>query len=123
MKLVPNMVSALLVGIEKRQLNFAQVIEFIGQHYHFTPQKFVNGYVHNEAGENDGSAKVFGFAKLHDLNQLDTLKLFAEHYRSVLATPQGTDHANIRNFQRFGWQAFLVEHNPLSAKVASKTTA
>ena len=30
MKLVPNMVSALLVGIEKRQLNFAQVIEFIG---------------------------------------------------------------------------------------------
>ena len=118
MELVPNMVSALLVGIEKRQLNFAQVIEFIGQHYHFTPQKFVNGYVHNEAGENDGSAKVFGFAKLHDLNQLDTLKLFAEHYRSVLATPQGTDHANIRNFMQQGWAGLRFAAAALVAKAA-----
>lgn len=116
MTLTPIAISALLSGIEKRQLNFADVIAFIEQHYAYTPQKFVNGYVHNSAGENVGSSKVFGFAKLHGLNQLDTLKLFAEHYRSVLATPQGTDHANIRNFQRFGWQAFLMEHNPLSLK-------
>lgn len=120
MKLSPTAVSALLAGIEKRQLNFSQVLAFIEQHYHYTPQKFVNGYVHSQAGDNEGSAKVFGFAKLHELNQLDTLKLFAEHYRSVLATPQGTDHANIRNFQQFGWQAFLMEHNPLSANTVAK---
>lgn len=116
MTLTPTTVSALLSKIENRQFNFADVIAFIEQYYSYTPQKFVNGYVHNLAGENAGSCKVFGFAKLHGLNQLDTLKLFAEHYRAVLATPQGTDHPNIRNFQRFGWQAFLMEHNPLSLK-------
>lgn len=52
----------------------------------------------NAAGENEGSAKVFGFAKHHGLSQLDTLKLFGEHYAQVQATPNGTDHANIRNF-------------------------
>lgn len=116
-------VSALLNGVEQRAINFAQVIEFIDSNYAYTPRPFVNGYVHSAAGENVGSAKVFGFAKLHNLTAIDTLKLFAEHYRSVLATPQGTDHANIRNFMYYGWQAFLMEHNPLSAKTPVSKTA
>lgn len=116
-------VSALLNGVEQRAINFAQVIEFIDSNYNYHPQPFVNGYIHNAAGENAGSAKVFGFAKLHQLTPVDTLKLFAEHYRSVLATPQGTDHPNIRNFMYYGWQAFLMQHNPLTAKTPSSKTA
>lgn len=112
-------VSALLNGVEQKAINFSQVLEFIDSNYHYQPQKFVNGLVHNQAGENEGSCKVFGFAKLHQLSPVDTLKLFAEHYRSVLATPNGNDHANIRNFIYYGWQAFLMEHNPLSIKSAT----
>lgn len=119
-------ISALLNGVEQRAINFQQVIEFIDTHYDYTPVSFVNGLLHNGAGENAGSAKVFGFAKLHRLTAVDTLKLFAEHYRQVRATPQGSDHANIRNFMYYGWQAFLMEHNALTPKnrqaPAEKTT-
>ena len=72
--------------------------------------------VYNAAGENDGSAKIFGFAKHHGLSQIDTLKLFGEHYDNVLATPNGTDHANIRNFLHWGWQGFLMQKNPLTER-------
>ncbi len=109
-------VSALLNGVEQKAIDFAQVLEFIDATHHYTPVKFVNGQIHNQAGENEGSCKVFGFARLYQLNQVDTLKLFAEHYDNVLQNPQGTNHANIRNFQKFGWQAFLMEHNPLTKK-------
>lgn len=118
MALAATDVSALLNGVQQRAINFAQVLEFIDSHYSYTPVKFVNGLQHNEVGENAGSAKVFGFAKLHHLSPVDTLSLFAEHYVAVCKTPDGTDHANIRNFKRFGWDAFLMEHNPLTAKAS-----
>lgn len=109
-------VSALLNAVNNEKMNFAEVIAFIESHYAYTPVNFVNGEQHNQAGTNEGSAKVFGFAKLHNLNQLDTLTLFAEHYRAVIATPNGTDHANIRNFMHYGWQGFSMPVNALNAK-------
>lgn len=109
-------VSALLNGVEQNAINFSQVIEFIDANYQFTPVKFINGLLHNQVGENEGSCKVLAFAKLHNLTQVDTLKLFAEHFANVKATPQGENHANIRNFMFFGWQGFLMEKNPLSEK-------
>lgn len=114
-------VSALLNGIQKKAIRFNDVISFINDFYRYTPVPFVNGLVHNQAGENEGSAKIFGFAKLHGLNQIDTLTLFAEHYEDVLQTPNGTDHANIRNFMHWGWQAFLMEDNPLSLRPSVDT--
>lgn len=99
-------ISRLLAGIANQSLKFADVIAFIEANYHYTPVEFSNGEVVNPAGTNEGSAKVFSLAKLHGLNQLDTLSLFAEHYQSVLATPDGTDHANIRNFMHYGWHGF-----------------
>ena len=109
-------VSALLNGLNKKAIGFNDVINFIDDFYRYTPVKFTNGDAVNEAGDNEGSAKVFGFAKHHGLNQLDTLKLFGEHYQSVLATPNGTDHPNIRNFLHWGWSAFLMEKNPLTPR-------
>ncbi|MDO5651658.1 MAG: HopJ type III effector protein [Moraxella sp.] len=98
-------VSALLNAISLGKLNFQDVLSFIHDHYHYTPVAFDNGELHNAAGENEGSAKIFAFAKLHGLNQIDTLALFAEHYQAVLANPEGNDHANIRNFMHYGWLA------------------
>ena len=58
---------------------------------------------HNAAGQNSGSCKVFSFAQVEGLDATQTLALFAEHYRAVLATPQAQDHANIRNFMQHGF--------------------
>jgi len=116
-------VSALLNGLQKKAIYFNDVISFIDDYYRYTPVSFVNGMVHNNAGENEGSAKVFGFAKHHGLNQLDTLQLFGEHYAKVMATPNGTDHANIRNFLHWGWQGFLMKENPLTPRPSVDTNA
>lgn len=109
-------VSKLLHGLELGELTFKDVIAHIDGHYSYTPISFYNGETVNPAGANEGSAKVFSFAKLHNLNQLDTLKLFAEHYQAVLATPDGTDHANIRNFMYYGWQGIGMAVNALTPR-------
>lgn len=111
-----NQISGLLQGISTGELTFKDVIAFIDGHYHYTPIEFRNGEVVNPAGTNEGSAKVFSLAKLHGLNQTDTLSLFAEHYASVLATPDGNDHANIRNFMYYGWQGVGLPVNALTAR-------
>ena len=84
-------------------LIFSDVIATIDAHYDYTPQAFRNGEATNAAGTNEGSCKVFSFAQLNDLEQAQTLACFAEHYRGVLATPEGDDHGNIRNFIKTGW--------------------
>ena len=71
--------SKLLAKLENKSLDFASVLAIIDSYYDYRPTEFVNGEVHNAAGENEGSAKVFGFALLNHLTQQDTLKLFAEH--------------------------------------------
>lgn len=109
-------ISALLNGIETGTLKFTDVIAFIDKKYDYTPVKFSNGEVINTAGTNEASAKVFSLAKLHGLNQLDTLKLFAEHYQAVLNNPTGIDHVNIRNFMHYGWQGIGFQKNALSLR-------
>lgn len=108
--------STLLTKLDKGTLNFEQVLAFIDSHFNYQPVPFVNGEVHNVAGENEGSCKVFGLAQLLGLDKLTTLKLFAEHYAAVKAEPKGTNHANIRNFSFFGWQGFLMPKNCLTPK-------
>lgn len=109
-------VSALLNAIDNDKLSFDDVLVFIDSNYRYTPTDFSNGEIVNKAGTNEGSARIFGLAKLHGLNQKDTLKLFCEHYQAVLSTPNGHDHPNIRNFMRYGWQGFLMTTNSLSPR-------
>ena len=97
-------------------LVFADVLAVIDSHYQFVPTGFRNGDTHNEPGQNNGSCKVFAFALRHHLDAGATLALFAEHYRSVLATPEGGDHANIRNFQRTGWDRIAFDGEALLAR-------
>ena len=106
----------LLVGLKAGSLQFAQVIEFIENYYQHQPTAFKNGNAYNEATQNQGSAKVFAFAQLNNLNAENTLYLFAEHYRSVLATPDATDHQNIRQFMAHGWLGIVFEGEALIVK-------
>ena len=99
------------------EIQFKDVISFIDEHYDFTPTKFTNGNTVNEANQNNGSCKIFSFAKLNDLSKEETLNLFGEFYREdVLKNPKGTDHQNIRNFMTSGWDGIAFEGKALSRK-------
>lgn len=107
-------ISALLHQLDQKNAQFSDVLDFINAHYAFTPTAFENGTLHNAAGENSGSCRLFAFAKLHHLSDLDTLELFAEHYQSVKAKPTGEDHQNIRNFKHYGWAGIVFQGQPLT---------
>lgn len=98
-------------------LLFADVLAAIDQAYVYTPTLFTNGLgehkVVNEPGANEGACRVFGFAHIQGLSEINTLGLFAEHYRAVKEDPQGTAHANIRMFMRFGWAGISFDGAPL----------
>jgi hypothetical protein len=102
----------LLTRLKTNTILFNDVISFIDQHYEHCPTAFKNGAVFNEATQNQGSAKVFSFARLNQLGKEDTLLLFAEHYQSVLNTPDGADHQNIRQFMQHGWAGIRFEGEP-----------
>lgn len=106
----------LIKELKAHSLTFKEVLEFIETGYLHQPTAFKNGEVHNEATQNQGSAKVFAFAQLNNLNEEDTLYLFAEHYQSVLNDPNGADHQNIRQFITHGWKGIVFEGQALLAK-------
>ena len=106
----------LLQQLKANSATFKEVIEFIETYYHHTPTAFKNGSAYNEATQNQGSAKVFAFAKLNNLSEADTLYLFAEHYQAVLAHPDGSDHQNIRQFMANGWAGIVFEGEALVAR-------
>lgn len=103
-------------------VDFQDTMAVIAEHYHYLPTEFSNGLppsLLNEAGRNEGSCKIFAFAKLHALSQQQTLALFGDYYRNdVLQNPQGTDHQNIRNFMRDGWEGIVFRGEALQAKHA-----
>ena len=98
------------------EANFADVIAFIEDNYTYTASAFTNGNQENAVDQNQGSAKVLAFAKLNNYTENDTLKLFAEHYKAVLETPNGTDHNNIRQFMENGWDGVSFQNEVLTKK-------
>lgn len=101
----------------RETIQFNNVISFIDNHYDFTPTLFKNGNIINETDQNNGSCKVFSFAKLNDLSEEETLFLFGDFYRNdVLRNPEGIDHQNIRNFIKFGWDGISFEGEALRKK-------
>ena len=110
------MAQDLLAQLQAGEIKFADVIAYIDARYQHTPTAFQNGKQANAATENQGSAKVFSFAQLNGLDQAQTLSLFAEHYAAVLATPEATDHQNIRQFMQNGWDGIQFVGQALTAK-------
>ena len=98
-------------------IEFPDVIALINSLYTYIPTGFRNHEIYNEAGQNTGSCKLFAFARLHELNQQQTLALFGSYYRAnVLRTPDGNSHPNIRQFMKTGWDEIEFDGVPLRAK-------
>lgn len=106
----------LLEQLQQGQAKFSDVLAFIDARYQHHPTAFKNGTQQNAATENQGSAKVLSFAQIENLNAVQTLSLFAEHYQAVLATPEGNDHQNIRQFMQNGWRGVQFEGTALKIK-------
>jgi hypothetical protein len=112
-------IEQLLEQVRKQpeSIEFDQVMQVIAEHYDYTPTAFSNGEVHNPAGSNEGSCKLFAFAQLNNLGEMETLALFGRYYRDdVLGNPGGEDHANIRNFILDGWLGIRFAGQPLVAR-------
>ncbi|SDB30498.1 HopJ type III effector protein [Pseudomonas sp. NFACC23-1] len=95
---------------------FADTLAFIAAGYDYQPQAFNNGGVQNAAGQNEGSCKTLGLALLEGLSDEEALLAFGEHYRSVLATPDGNDHGNIRALMAHGLAGVKFEAPPLQRR-------
>lgn len=107
--------------VNKKDLKFVEVMQLIEANYTYKPTLFTNGVeadsVTNTAGSNEGSCKVFAFAKIHNLTKEQTLLLFGEYYRDdVLGNLDGDDHANIRTFMKYGWEGIAFESEALIKK-------
>lgn len=100
-------------------IDFTDTMAVIDVQYDFTPTAFDNGDTSNAAGENNGSCKLFAFARDLALSEDDTLALFGSYYRDdVLGNPDGSDHQNIRNFMRYGWRGVHFHGQALTPKSA-----
>lgn len=100
-----------------QEITFAETISVIEENYDFSPTAFENGLLHNAAGENSGSCKIFAFAELQKLSQEVTLSCFGAYYREeVLGDAEGTNHQNIRNFMKTGWDGIAFYGEALELK-------
>lgn len=104
----------LRASLRSGQHAFADTLAFIAEGYDYQPQAFRNGEVENAAGQNEGSCKTLGLALLEGFSQDEALRAFGEHYRSVLTTPDGSDHGNIRALISHGLGGVSFERAPLS---------
>lgn len=95
-------------------IKFDQLMALIEQHYEYTPTAFRNGGLSNAEEQNQGSCKLFAFAKLHQLTEEQTLNLFGGYYhQEVLGDPEGSAHGNIRAFMQTGWDGIEFDAEPL----------
>lgn len=105
------------LSTQPRSIRFSTTMEVIESNYNFTPCAFTNGELINEENTNNGSCKIFGFAQLHNLSKESTLACFGSYYfNDVLENPSGTDHQNIRNFMKYGWEKVSFTRSPLELK-------
>lgn len=98
-------------------VQFQDVMNVIEQHYDFAEGSFTNGSLVNASGQNNGSHKLFAFAKLNQLSEQETLACFGDYYRKdVLENPDSDNHMNIRNFMKTGWDGIALPDSSLSKK-------
>jgi hypothetical protein len=106
-----------MLATKPSEVMFEQTMQVIDEHFEFTPVSFENGETVNQAGQNNGSCKIFAFAQIKGLDESSTLACFGQYYRDdVLKNPDGSDHANIRNFIQHGWAGVRFEGDALKAK-------
>ncbi len=98
-------------------IEFNETMAVIEANYIYTPTGFTNDTIINQAGENEGSCKLFAFAQLHNLNEIQTLSCFGSYYRDeVLNNLDGSNHQNIRSFMQTGWRGIKFDGSALIRK-------
>ena len=102
-----------------KQVSFDETMSVINDNSKYHPTEFTNGLkddaLINPAGTNEGSCKIFAFARLHQFDEEQTLSLFGDYYwKDVLTDLNGTGHQNIRNFMKYGWEGISFSGNPLT---------
>lgn len=111
----------LLADLRAQRCDFEDTLAWIAEHYDYQPSAFDNGLdaaaVKNTAGQNEGACRVFALGLAASLSAEDTLMCFGRHLRDVQADPAGSSHANIRQFQRYGWAGIKFHAQALTAKV------
>ncbi|UVL47059.1 HopJ type III effector protein [Pseudomonas moraviensis] len=108
--------TTLRASLKSGEHAFADTLAFIAAGYDYQPQAFNNGGVENAAGQNEGSCKTLGLALLEGLSDEEALLAFGEHYRSVLAKPEGSDHGNIRALIKHGLAGVKFTAPPLTRR-------
>ncbi len=115
--------SAFREKLNSNSADFSETLALLEKWYDLSGTAFKNGgddnAVHNALGQNEGSLKVFALGRLNGFTPLQTLACFGEHYRDVLATPDGQDHQNIRQFMIHGWPGIAFESAPLALKTVA----
>ena len=113
------MLQEFFAKLRNKDVDFEDTIKVINELYEYQPTRFTNGVttvVINEAGQNEGSCRIFAFALLNNLDEQQTLACFGRFYQEVLNDPQGTGHGNIRSFMRDGWAGVSFDGKALTAK-------
>jgi len=110
------LLNELLLGLRQQTLDFEDVQAFIAANYDYQPIAFRNGNQHNAAGTNEGSCRIFALGLITQLTADDVLLCFGRFYRDVLASPEGIDHNNIRQFMISGFAGLSFDAPALVAK-------
>ena len=114
------MLASFLTRLRAGEIDFEDTITVINALYDYTATRFANGLTNtviNEAGQNEGSCRIFAFAQLNLFTEAETVACFGRFYREVLNDPTGTSHGNIRAFMRDGWAGICFDGCALTSKL------
>lgn len=106
---------------ELNSMMFQDVMNILRRHYECVPAAFATGVgtpkeTRNPAGSNAASCLLLAAARRLGFSMPETLALYREHYRDVLADPDGVTHANIRALIANGWAGVEFSADPLRLK-------
>lgn len=107
------------IKLTPESIDFNDVMDVIQENYRYQETEFMNGLgdsvIVNAAGTNEGSCKIFAFARLNNLSRDETLACFGSFYWiEVLQQPEGKNHQNIRSFIKHGWDGISFSGVALS---------
>lgn len=109
-----------LASLQAGHCGFDETLALISHHFDYRPTGFNNGPLRNEAGENEGSCRIFALGEHCSLTESETLRLFAQHYQQVLNDPAGDSHSNIRQFISTGWSGIHFDTPPLRLRTGHR---